>query len=185
MSEQTAPQPKTLDIPSGKLTAGGEQYFIQYSLSTNRYVEYLKRVPRLTFHATFEGMYDTLAKIYTAASSGNDMIYAIAQARELSWNQLDAIRRFDENEIPDIIDFCCLFINKVGEDVSQFDHAIHEQKKAAISREGYDISGFFTLAFSVIENLKPAYHKIKSVHDQKDQNGIALTDHTQQTSPIS
>ena len=169
------PLQKTIDIPSGKLMAGGEQYFIQYSLSTNRYVEYLKRIPRLTFHATFAGMYDTLSKIYTAASSGNDMIYAIGQARELSWNQLENIKRFDENEIPDIIDFCCLFLNKSGENIGQFDHSIHEAKKEAITREGYDISSFFTLAFSAIENFAAAYHRIKSVTDPNVPNDITLS----------
>ena len=181
----TEPKQKQIDIPSGKLMAGGDQYYITYSLSTTRYVEYLKKIPRLTFHATFAGIYDTLSKIYTAASSGNDMIYAIGQARELSWNQLDAIRRFDENDIPDIIDFCCLFINKAGEDISQFDSTIHEQKKAIISGEGYDIAGFFTLAFSLIENLSAAYHKIRSVQNPGGSNDITLTPDIQQISPIS
>jgi len=176
---------KTIDIPSGKLMAGGEQYFIQYSLSTNFYIEYLKKLPRLTFHSTFAGMYDTLSKIYTAASSGNDMIYAISQARELSWNQLDAIRRFDENEIPDIVDFCCLFIHKAGDDVSKFDHAYHELKKQIISAEGYDVASFFTLAFSLIENYGNAYHKIKSVSNQNGPVDILLNPPTQQTNPTS
>ena len=184
MNEQP-PVLKSIDIQSGKLMAGGEQYFIQYSLSTNRYVEYLKRLPRLTFHTDFAGIYNTLSKIYTVASSGNDMIYAIGQARELSWNQLENIKRFDENEIPDIVDFCCLFIYKIGEDTSKFDHGIHEAKKAAISQEGYDISSFFTLAFSLIENLGEAYHKIKSVNNPSEPNDIRLEPPTQQTSPIS
>ena len=171
----TEPIQKTIDIPLGKLMAGGEQYFIQYSLSTNRYVEYLKRIPRLTFHATFAGMYDTLSKIYTAASSGNDMIYAIGQARELSWNQLENIKRFDENEIPDILDFCCLFLNKSGENPAKFDFAEHEEKKRIISAEGYDISFFFTLAFSAIENFGQAYHRIKSVDNPNDPNDITLS----------
>ena len=165
-------QHKTIDIPSGKFMAGGDMYFISPALSTNFYVEYLKRVPRLTFHTTFEGMYDTLAKIYTAASSGNDMIYAIGQARELSWNQLENIKRFDENEIPDIIDFCALFIHKAGDNTAQFDHAYHEVKKQIISKEGYLINDFFSLAFSLIENYGNAYHKIKSVADPKEPNDI-------------
>ena len=181
----THPTQKQIDIPSGKLMAGGDQYYITYSLSTNVYVEYLKRLPRLTFHTTFAGIYDTLSKIYTAASSGNDMIYAIGQARELSWNQLDNIKRFDENEIPDIVDFCCLFIHKAGDDISKFDHAYHEKKKEAINREGYDISGFFTLAFSLIENLSAAYHKIRSVQNPGGSNDITLTQDIQQINPIS
>jgi hypothetical protein len=179
------PKQKEIDISSGRLMAGGEEYYIQYSLSTTRYVEYLKRVPRLTFHTTFAGMYDTLSKIYTATASGNDMIFAIHQARELSWNQLDAIRRFDENEIPEIIDFCCLFLNRAGEDVSKYDAAIHEQKKQAIQQEGYEIGGFFTLAFALIQNLNAAYHKIRSVSSPNGANDITLNDHIQQTSPIS
>ena len=180
-----APQPKTIDISSGKIQVGDRTGYIQPVLSTIRYVEYLKRVPRLTYHTTFAGMYDTLSKIYMAASAGNDMIYAIQQARELAWNQLDAIKRFDENEIPDIIDFCCLFINFDGEDVSKFDHANHEAKKLAIHQEGYDISSFFSLAYNLIENLPGAYHKIKAHSAGADISELIMEQPTQQTGAIS
>src|SRR5688572_15658370 len=129
---------KEIDIPSGKLMAGGEQYFIQNRLSTNRYVEYLKKLPVLTYGVTFTQQYDALASIYTAASSGNDMIYAIGHCRETAWNQLQAIKRFDEREVLDIIDFCALFINAPGEDVGQFDQALHDQKALILQKEGYD-----------------------------------------------
>lgn len=180
-----APQPKTIDIQSGKIQVGDRTGYIQPVLSTIRYVEYLKRVPRLTYHTTFAGMYDTLSKIYMATSAGNDMIYAVSQARELSWNQLDAIKRFDENEIPDIIDFCCLFINFDGEDVSKFDHAAHEAKKLAVHQEGYDVSSFFSLAFNLIENLPDAYRKIKSYAKGTEASGLTMEQHTQPIDVIS
>ena len=159
--KEEGPQLKRINIKSGKFTAGDETYYIQPNLSVIRYVEYLKRVPRLTFHTTFKGMYDTLHKIYNVTASGNDMIYAIQQARELSWNQLDAIQRFDEHELPDIIDFVALFCNKEGEDVGQFDISIHENKKTMIAKEGYAIQDFFTLAFHLIESFSEGYQKIQ------------------------
>ena len=154
------PELKKIDIQSGTIQVGDRTGYIQPVLSTIRYVEYLKKLPKLTYNTTFAGMYDSLTKIYMATSAGNDMIYAIQQAREISWNQLDAIRRFDENEIPDIIDFCALFINFDGEDVSRFDHANHEAKKLALHQEGYDVSSFFSLAYNLIESLPAAYRKI-------------------------
>ena len=163
------PQLKRIDFKKGQFDVAGEPMFIQPGLSTSRYVEYLKRTPKLSFATTFRSMYDTLSKIYAAASSGNDMIYAVGQARELSWNQLDAIRRFDENEIPDIIDFVCLFCNRAGEDIGQFDSSIHEAKKAAIAREGYAIEDFFTLAFNLIESFSDGYQQIKSLSEQREQ----------------
>lgn len=163
-----APEPKLIDINSGKIPVGNRILYIQGNLSSIRYVEYLKRLPRLTFRVTFEGMYDTLSKIYMAASSGNDMIYAIQQARELSMNQLDAIKRFDDNEIPDIIDLCCLFLNWEGEDISQFDHAIHEAKKQELTREGYDISSFFHLAGNLIEKFPAAYQQMHNMVSGKE-----------------
>ena len=179
------PLQKTIDIQSGRLMAGGEEYFIQNTLSTVRYVEYLKKLPTLSFGVTFSQMYEALSKIYTFASSGNDMIYAIGQARELSWNLLSTIKRFDEREILDIVDFCSLFINKAGEDISKFDQALHDQKAAILQKEGYDHASFFTLAFSLIENYGNAYHRIKSVSNPSDHNDIRLEPPTQQTSPIS
>ena len=179
------PLQKTIDIPSGKLMAGGEEYSIMNTLSTVFYVEYLKRLPTLSFGVTFSQMYDALSKIYTYASSGNDMIFAIGQARELSWNLLSTIKRFDEREVLDIVDFCALFIHKAGADVSKFDQAAHDQKAAILQKEGYDHASFFTLAFSLIENYGNAYRKIKSVSNPNDHNDIRLDLNTQQTSPIS
>ncbi len=181
----TAPVQKTFEPTAHVVPAGGEDFFITPSLSTTRYVEYLKKVPRLTFRVTYEGMYDTLSKIYTATASGNDMIFAIQTAKELAWNQLDAIRRFDENEIPEIIDFCALFLNRPGEDLSKFDAAIHEQKKQILSQEGYDVGCFFGLAFGLIENLSASYHKIRSVANPKGANDITLSDPIPQTSHTS
>ena len=158
MSE--APTLKRINFSSGQIEVGSEPWFIQTSLSTVRYVEYLKRVPKLTFSTDFKSIYGTLRKIYNAASSGNDMILAIGTARELSWNQLDAIKRFDDNEIPDVIDFCALFINRPGEDIGRFDITLHEQKKALLSKEGYAIEDFFTLALSVIDHFRNAYRKM-------------------------
>ncbi len=175
IEESKAPEHKRIDIPSGKFKAGGETFYIQPHLSTTRYVEYLKRVPRLAYNATFRSIYDTLSKIYMTTSSGNDMIYAIQQARELSWNQLDAIKRFDENEIPDIIDFCCLFINKAGEDVSKFDSSVHEAKKEIISKEGYVVDDFFTLAFHLVESFSEGYQKLTRLTKGETMEDISLS----------
>lgn len=169
------PKQKVLDINSGRVQVGSETYYIQYSLSTNRYVEYLKRIPKLTFNTTFPGLYKTMSDIYMLASTGNDMIYAIGQIRELSINQLNAIKRFDDTEIPDVIDFCALFINREGEDVSKFDVSIHESKKQALAQEGYDISGFFQLQVNLIEGFSKAYREIQSLPNPKDTATIPQT----------
>ena len=98
---------------------------------------------------------------------------------------LSTIKRFDEREVLDIVDFCALFINKAGEDISKFDQALHDQKAAILQKEGYDHASFFTLAFSLIENYGNAYHRIKSVSNPSDHNDIRLDLSTPQTSPIS
>lgn len=180
MSE--APEQKKLDIPSGRIPAGGEMYHLTYSLSTTRYVEYLKKLPKLTFNVTFAGMYDTLSKIYMVSSAGNDMIYAVQQARELSWNQLEAIKRFDENEVIDVIDFCALFINKSNEDISKFNQALHDEKCLALQNEGYDTEDFFLLTAKLIQNFPDAYRKILS-HISEGQPVKNTT--TPQTNSIS
>lgn len=176
---------KHINIPSLKLTAGGKLFHISYTLSTVRYVEYLKRVPKLAFGATFRELYDTLGKIYMACASGNDVIYAIQQAKELSWNQLQAIKKFDENEIPDIIDFCCLFINETDEDPSHFSVGVHEAKKQLIHQEGYSIESFFSLAYNLIESLDAAYQKIQSLENQSGPKDLTLPSNTLQTNPTS
>ncbi len=159
------PEPiqKQIDIASGRITAGDETLYIQYTLSTTRYVEYLKRIPKLSFNTTFKGLYDSLSQVYMLCSTGNDMIFAIGKCRELALNQLEAIKRFDESEILDVIDFCALFINREGEDISKFDHSIHESKKEALSKEGYEVSGFFQLQVNLIDGFSQAYRKIQEL----------------------
>lgn len=173
------PQQKTFDISSGKIPAGGKIGYIQYALSTTRYVEYLKRLPKLTFNTSYKGMYDTLSKIYMVNSSGNDMIYAVQQSRELAWNQLEAIKRFDESEILDVIDFCALFINFENEDVSKYDHAMHESKKVILSEEGYDASLFFQLQVNLIEGFSQSFQLISKL-SQGDQVDIRLRENIEQ-----
>jgi hypothetical protein len=168
-----------------KMTVGNETWFIQPILSTIRYVEYLKRSPRLTFGTTFTQLYNTLSKIYTATSSGNDILFAVQQAKELSWNQLDAIKRFDENEIPDIVDFVTLFINAPNENSGEFDHNQHEAKKQAIHAEGYAVQDFFFLAYNLIENFHEAYQKIQSVGSPKELKDLTLTVNSEPTTPTS
>jgi|GEM_PF-3601949 len=178
MSE--APKQKEIDIPSGVIAANGKRFHVTYSLSTTRYVEYLKQLPKLTFNTTFRGMYDTLSKIYMAASSGNDMIGAIQQARELSINQLNAIKRFDDAEIPDVISFCALFLNEAGEDISKFDQAMHDEKVSTLHQEGYDVSGFFQLQVNLIDGFSSAFLKIQSLPNQEAGTDIRLQS-TEQT----
>src|SRR5688500_12712948 len=113
---EEAPKQKKLDIESKLIPAGEKTFHLDWALSTTRYVQYLQKLPKLTFNTSFAGMYDTLSKIYTVSSSGNDMIFAVGQSRELAWNQLEAIKRFDENEVLDIIDLCALFLNTSTED---------------------------------------------------------------------
>lgn len=178
-------EPKRIDIKSGRLSVNGETWHINITLSTIRYVEYLKRSPKLCFGNNFHQLYDTLSKIYMAASSGNDMIFAIQTAKELSWNQLEAIRRFDENEIPDVIDFCALFINAPGENSADFNSGDHEHKKELLHKEGFAVQDFFFLAYNVIESFHEAYQLIQKVGTPNDQKDLTLQGNTQQTNSIS
>jgi hypothetical protein len=169
-----SPKQKRIDIPSGVIPAGGKTFYIQYSLSTTRFVEYLKRIPKLSFNTTFRGMYGTLSEIWTLASSGNDMIGAIGGIREKAMNQLIAVKRFDENEIIDVIDLCALFCNMPGEDVSKFEEALHHEKCLILQNEGYDKDDFFLLLTKLIDGLHEASQKIRSLKSQSESNDISL-----------
>jgi hypothetical protein len=168
-----APKQKRIDIPSGVIPAGGDTFFIQYSLATTRFVEYLKRLPRLTYGVTFKGMYNSLAEIHKLSSNGNDVIAAITGVREKSINQMSAIKRFDENQILDVVDLCALFCNRPGEQIDKYDEAVHHEKSMILQNEGYATEDFFLLSKSLIDGLQEAYQRTLSLKSQKESSDIS------------
>jgi hypothetical protein len=169
-----APKQKRIDIPSGVIPAGGDTFYIQYTLSTTRFVEYLKRLPRLTFGVTFKQMYNSLADIHRMLSNGNDLLGAIAGGREKSINQMSAIKRFDEHEILDVIDLVALFVNRPGEAIDKFDEPSHHEKCLILQNEGYDHQDFFLLLTKLIDGLQEASLKIQSLKSQGELSDISL-----------
>ncbi len=165
MSEvKEGPQIKHIDLATGKFKANGNQYYIQSELSLERYVAYLKMTTELSFNTDFDGMNQTLNKIFKAVSSGNDILDAIRVTRELAYNQINAIADFSSREVPSILRFCTLFINTDDEDIARFDDRIVDQKIENWTEEGYAIDDFFFLAANFIPSFRGAF---QSQHNEQ------------------
>lgn len=147
VDQPAGPVGKRIDIQSGKFEANGRTYYIQMdTLKLARYVAYMQLQQKLAFGTDFQGLYNTLTKIWNAASSGNDILKALADIRELSYNQLNAVVDFVGREHPEILRFCALFINAEDEDIGKWDERIVDQKITDWIEEGLDIQDFFSLA---------------------------------------
>ena len=175
------PQLKHIDMSTAKFTANGTTYYIQSRLSLARYVEYLKLSNEISFNTDFEGMYSTLNKIFEAASHGNDLIEANHKARELAYNQINAIVDFTNREHPTVLRFCALFINAEEEDINKYDDRVIDHKVEDWTEEGLAIDDFFYLAANFIPSFRDTFRN----HAQKQEGKKQPQKPKKTTSPIT
>jgi len=163
------PKLKHIDMSVAKFEANGHTYYIQSELSLQRYVEYLKLSNEITFNTDFDGMFSTLNKIFEAVSKGNDLLDAIRKARELSYNQINAIVDFTNRDHPTVLRFCALFINREDEEIHKYDDRMIDLKVTDWTEEGLDIGDFFYLAANFIPNFRAEFRNLAQKQDDEEQ----------------
>lgn len=162
----TVPELKRIDRKSGTFPATMEgkpvTFFVQDFLSVDRYIKYLQLLPELTYGVTFKEMHEKLMRIYELATHGNDVIGAFHQIATEAFNQISAIKNFDDTRFPKILEFCALFINYSGEDITIWDDRVAKLKIDAWRKEGYAMNDFFFFAFNAVQGFKTAYQSLVS-----------------------
>lgn len=147
-------QLKVIDLNQKQFDANGKTYYIETSLSFERYIMYQKMQHQLAWDAGFYGVYETLKKTYELV---NQMKFADAAVQ--LHNTMSGLKMVDSREVP-ALTLCALFINTEEEDRKIINDDMIKKKLADWEAEGLDILPFFQLAMDSIQNFKKVYSEI-------------------------
>ena len=134
---------RTINLNDKFFTCGGRKFYIQESLSFNRYRELQKMNMEFGFSATFLDIYNNVRKamelmnkvqFVDAAVTLHNIIYGVASFE-------------DKNDVA--LRMCALFINEEGEDVTVYDEGKLAEKVDCWSKE-LDVLPFFQLAAALV-----------------------------------
>lgn len=141
---------RTLDFKNKKFTCGGRNFYIQDSLSFNRYRELQRISLEFGFSTTFLDLFKAVQKIRENLNS-----LKFVEAAVSTENILIGLANLEQKDDP-ALRLCALFINETDEDVTVFDEVKMKDKIECWSKE-LDVSPFFHLAVSLVHGWMPAY----------------------------
>lgn len=146
---------KTLDLKTKEFLANGRKYIISDKISIERYMEYQKLSPLLTFGTNFQELFQQLKKAYAHLNSQK-----FADSAVIIHNLLSSVASVEQTErIHPALKMAALFINREDEDFSVYNEQLTADKIADWTKEGFNISDFFTLALSSISGFSQAYQE--------------------------
>lgn len=143
---------KSVDLKQ-QFSANGKNYRVTDKICIDRWTEYEKLEPRLTYGIDFESIQKSLNKLYSAL---NDKKFA--DAAVLTHNLMNGIKdALDETRVHPALLMCSLVINYEGEDTTVFNKQIQLQKIEDWQKEGLDILSFFAFALKSINGFRETY----------------------------
>ena len=144
---------KKIDVSAGSFTANGRKYRVAEVISVERFKQYEKLEPKLTFGLSFEEMFKNLRKAYDATNEQR-----FADASVIIHNMMSGIKDLENDKrIHPALAMCALVINFEGEDTGVYDEAVTLQKIDDWTKEGLNMLDFFTLALNSIRGFRETY----------------------------
>ena len=145
-------EPKVVDF-NKPFTANGNVYMKTDKICMERWEEYEKLSPRLTFGIGFEEIFKGLSKAFSLLNKQQ-----FADASVIIHNLMSGIKDAnDEKRIHPSLLMCALVINREGEDTGVFNKEVQLSKISDWQKEGLDIVPFFSLAQRSILGFKETY----------------------------
>ena len=155
---------KELKLTDKKFTANGKTYLVTDKISMNRYIEYQRTMPLLTFGTNFEEMFKQLKNAYTHLNNQK-----FADSAVIIHNLLNNVSKVEEtSRIHPALKMAAMFINTSEEDVTIYDEEVTKQKIEDWSKEGYNISDFFTLSLNSINGFREAFQEYTEKRKQME-----------------
>lgn len=149
---------KRIDFNKKEFQANDRTYYLQMDgIAVGRFIHYERFVQHATFGTDFMSMFDTLKRIFTAATSGVDVLKAIKDIGDLSYGQMTVIKERNDMQVNNTLLLCTLFINRAEENIADWDERIAKEKINDWIQEGINMQDFFLLAMSQIEGFREAY----------------------------
>jgi len=145
---------KVIDLNQRSFKANGTEYFIEKSISQDRFLMYQKLQIELAYETGFAGMYKSLTKLYELLNQQK-----FADCAVIAHNALNGIKTTEERRIP-ALELAALFVNTKDEDRKVITQDMVDVKLADWKAEGLDITPFFQLAISSITGFKEIYSEL-------------------------
>ncbi len=145
---------KTLDLKDKQFTCGGRTFFVEDSLSFNRYRELQRLSIEFGFSRTFIDLFKDVQKCYDLMQTSKNY----ADVSVTLYNILAGVGQIEEKD-PAALRLCALFINEKDEDTTVVNEIKMKEKIDCWSKE-LEVSPFFHLAASLVDGWMPAYRLI-------------------------
>lgn len=137
-------------------TANGKEYFIESSISFNRYRDMQRLEVMLSFASTMEQFRSGIKKVYEALNTREGKM---ADAAVICHNLLLGAAALDQKDTPVIMQMCALFVNTKDEDRSKITQAQIDSKIEDWGNSNIDAISFFRLALGSIHGWQSAYNE--------------------------
>lgn len=154
---------KTIDLNEKSFKANGKTYFIESSISFERFLMYQKLEIECGYEVGFYGMFEKIKKIYALCNETK-----FADIAVLCHNLMTGISKVDERKVP-ALQMCALFINEENEDRKIINDDIVDRKLKDWDAEGLDILPFFQLAANSIHGFSSVYKEISQTISEKEK----------------
>jgi len=142
---------KIIDLKSKKFTCDGRTFYVQDSLSFNRYRELQRISIEFGYSTTFVELFKEIQKCYDFVQTNKNW----GDLAVTLYNILNGVATIGQKDAP-ALRLCALFINEADEDVAAFDEAKMQAKIDCWAKE-LDVSPFFHLAVNLVGGWMPAY----------------------------
>lgn len=141
---------KTIDSKTKSFVANGKTYTVSDKISVDRFKQYEKLVPLLTFGLGFEQIFSNLKTAYEALNKQKN-----ADAAVIIHNVMNGISSVEDSKRahPALL-MASLVINREDEDAREYNEEIALDKISDWQKEGLDMMGFFDLSLSSIQGFR-------------------------------
>ena len=143
---------KVIDFKEKKFTCGGRTFYIQDSLSFNRFRELQRISIEFGFSTTFVELFKEIQKCYDFVQTNKNW----GDLAVTLYNLMHGVASI-ENKDAAALRLCALFLNEKDEDITVYDEAKMKDKIECWSKE-LDVSPFFHWAASLVDGWMPAYN---------------------------
>lgn len=141
--------------------ANGNRYVVRTSLTLSRFEQFEKLQVRVGYGVDFRQMFGNMRKAFDHLNESQP-----ADAAIILYNLMNGIKNNLDGRDNEVLDLCCLFICREGEDVAKYDTEVNKLKKADWAEEGIAMESFFTLAFNLVNGFIPVYNQVsQSISD--------------------
>lgn len=157
---------KKINFEDKKFTANGNVYYIEQSLTQDRWKEWRKLQVELAYDMTYDILFEKLKLAYTHLNKPHP---EPADCAVILHNIMYGLKgAMEEKRTPLVLQLCSLFMNTADEDRTVITEQMIDKKTEDWRIEGIDMNSFFLFALNSIPNFIPSYNSIIQSILQKD-----------------